>query len=447
MAELETRPPRSKALRAALVVGGVVTVTVAGVADRVGYGIPGSFGSGQWLLLLVGSVIVLVGLVGRKIVDVYRSLAVLLLNTLALFAGLELVAIVIARLGILPSPRQVMLAESQAAPYYATQPWAKAYWQEAQQAESYRYRPYVVWGHRPFNGETINISEEGIRKTPGADCGPDSYTVFAFGGSSMWGWGSPDWGTIAAFLQTGLDDMIQGSVCVVNFGEDGFVSTQNLVALMLQLQSGRVPDAAIFYAGVNEVYAAYESGQPDVHPSLAHIAAEFEEPEHPLVSWLKATRQYSLYQQMFFALRDVSATEEAFGTDMDLETDSEELAVAVTQSYLRNYQLVSALAQEYGFEYFFFWQPHLGVDGKPLTAEEQALRAAMDPGLIKLASEVYERIYDSAPGHEHLWVLAAVFEGEAGQIWIDIWGHVTPEGNRLVAEEMITNIGGQLADR
>lgn len=39
----------------------------------------------------------------------------------------------------------------------------------------------------------------------------------------MWGTGSPDWGTIPAFLQSGLQALKGGPVCVVNFGESGWV--------------------------------------------------------------------------------------------------------------------------------------------------------------------------------------------------------------------------------
>lgn len=410
-------------------------MAVAALLDRTEYGEPRGFGSGQSLLAVAGLSVSLIGALGaRRAVDMYRGVAVLFMNTLALFLGLELVAIAVTRLGIFPSPWEVVLAKSQESPYYAEQQWAGAYWEEAERAESYRYRPYVVWGHRPFSGETIHISEEGIRNTPGADCRPGSYTVFAFGGSSMWGWGSPDWATIPAYLQAGLEVIVPGSVCVANFGEDGFVSTRSLMMLITQLQSGTVPDAVIFYDGVNEVYAANESGRPGVHSGLAPIAAEFEAPEHPFVGWVRTSRQYSLYEQLFLA----PSVGEAPGAAAIPGSDADDLAVAVAQRYLGNYRIAGALARDYGFEYYFFWQPHLGTDAKPLTAEEQALRAAIDPTLVRLAAEVYEQVALSVPGHEHLWNISDAFEGEHEQIWIDAWGHVTPEGNRLVAAEILS---------
>ena len=47
------------------------------------------------------------------------------------------------------------------------------------------------------------------------------------------------------------------SSAVTNFGETGYVSTQNLIALMLELRAGRRPDVVVFYDGVNDTYSAY----------------------------------------------------------------------------------------------------------------------------------------------------------------------------------------------
>jgi len=440
MAGIEARPPRSKVLRAALVVGGLVTILVAALVDRVGIGIPGSFGSGQWLLLLVGLASMLAGFLGRRSVEVYRSLAILLLNTLALLAFLELGAIAIARSGILPSYRQTVLDSYPRVPYYAAQEWSGSFFPESRAAEAYQFRPYILWRHRPFSGDLVNVDSQGRRVTPGAQCTPEAYTVFTFGGSAMWGWGSPDWGTIPAYLQEGLDARLERPVCVENFGEDGFVSTQSLMALVLALQSGHVPDLVIFYHGANEVFAAIESGQAGNPVTLSTIAAIFERREHPLIQWMKSSRLYALATALTTRLNPTQPHDH-------VPMDAERLDDSVTEVYLSNYEIVAALAREYGFDFYFLWPPHLATGDKPLTPEEQAIKSRMDPGLRELAAEVHHDISNATREHEHLWDLASVFDQEGNQIWIDEWGHVTPEGNRLVAQKMITIMEGQLVDQ
>src|SRR2546421_467749 len=75
--------------------------------------------------------------------------------------------------------------------YYASQDWAEQFWHEFRLTRKQRYYPYVGWRRAPFKGRTIEIDQNGIRVTPGADCRAASFKVFTFGGSTMWGTGSP----------------------------------------------------------------------------------------------------------------------------------------------------------------------------------------------------------------------------------------------------------------
>lgn len=49
------------------------------------------------------------------------------------------------------------------------------------------------------------------------------------------------------------------NVEIINFGETGYVSTQEVITLLLQLRQGNVPDIVIFYDGVNDTYSAYRN--------------------------------------------------------------------------------------------------------------------------------------------------------------------------------------------
>lgn len=438
-----SRPQRIKALQVLLVLVGATIAVLAIFADRLGYGDPGSLGVGQLLLALVGLVVTLIGLLGKRIVELYRGVAILLLNTLVLLAVLELAAIIIAR-----SHQAAESAGIERLPYYAAQDWTETYWREAKLAENYRYKRYVGWRHLPFAGETVNINQEGIRETPGADCRDGAFKVFTLGGSTMFGWGSPDWGTIAAYLQSGLDGRIARPVCVVNLAEDGFVSTQSLIALVLQLQSGNTPDAVIFYDGINEVQAAYESGQPGAHVTRSQIAARFEQREHPLVRWLQGSRQYALMRKQLSKLMRNGAEDSPNQLSYRvMGIDADDMGKSVAEVYLENYRIVDALGQQYGFEYFFFLQPHLAVSKKPLTAEEQTFKSGIDPALADLAHEVYADVSSLASDYENLWSLADIFDGEHAQIWIDEVGHLTPEGNRLVAQEILAVVENKLPEK
>lgn len=429
-----------------IVVGGAI-ITAALLADKLGYGSPGSLGSGQVLLLLVGLSVVLAGFLGSRVATLYRATALILLNTLVLLGILELGAIVVFRSGVLADYRGIIKGYPDL-PYYAAQDWTSVYWHEATLSEQYQYKPYVIWRHIAFEGETINIDQEGLRLVPGADCSQDAYTVFTFGGSTMLGWGAPDWGTIPAYLQADLEELVDKPVCVLNLAEDGFVSTQSLITLIAQLQSGNVPDMVIFYDGINEILAAYESGEPGVHVTLAKIAAKFERPEHPLLGWLKRSRLYALAERLTRRLGQERLEAPLSSPDPQVtQSELSRLADSVTQVYLNNNKLVAGLAQEYSFKHFFFLQPHFSVSQKPLTEEEQTLKSRIYPTLDSLARTVYANIESAAPDDEHLYSIAHVLDEQDIQIWIDEWGHITPEGNRLVAEEILEAIEHQLPQK
>ena len=125
----------------------------------------------------------------------------------------------------------------------------------------------------------------------------------------------------------------------------------------------------------------------------------------------------------------------------------DQLAEEMMKAYLGNYQITGALARDYGFDYYFFLQPHPAVGEKSLTNEEQAIKNRMDPVLGELAMAFYGKVASVGPELEHFRNLADLFDDQGKLIWIDEVGHITPEGNRLVAQAMLEVIKPQLAER
>ncbi len=441
--EIETIKPlqrQAKTIQPILIIIGGLMMLGAPFADQL---------AGQ--LLLAGLVLFLVGLLGRRILTTYRATAVILLTTLLLFLGLELAAGTVLTIARLPPVKALLalitgkpndlVAHYLALPYYAEQEWASRYWQEQKLALKKTYHPYVIWRSPAFTGETLNIDQDGIRHTPAAECVPNAYKVFVFGGSVMWGWGAPDWGTIPAYLQAGLRARRNEPVCVVNFAENAYVSTQSLIQLQLQLGAGQVPDVVIFYDGVNEVLAASQTGQPILHQSFTEIATLFQYPQHPLVTWLQGLSSFQLLQKVMLRIGVYKRASHPYVT-----VEAAQLSDAVAKAYLGNHKIVSSLAKTYQFDCYFFWQPYILVGHKPLTSEEQNMLTGLnwvlnlDPALINLFTATYNRIELEASASKHLYSLAQAFDGVESQLWIDTWGHVTPEGNRLVAQKMLAVI-------
>lgn len=397
-------------------------------------------------ILLFGGVVLLIGFLvrtddmgsirffGKRLTGLYRAAALIVLNTLVFLVLLELGAVAAWKMRWwLSDTTQAPSAPGGLPfydlPYYESQNWSAEYWKEWENSLKKRYVPYVLWRRQPFNGTHINVDKDGLRHTPGADSGPGSYKVFVFGGSTVWGTGSPDSSTIPAYLQSYLQSSKEGGVCVVNLGESGFVSTQNLVELMIQLQRGNVPDLVIFYLGANDVYPVYQGARAGLHENIDQIARKLE--RSPFSQWINGFALTSLVQG---GVRRISSGQNSVDGNRAITLDA--LADSVVDTFSANCRMTQALAHSYGFGCFFFWQPVLLVGEKPLTEEEREMLSRVDPYLVNLYRKVYSRVEQRASEDEKLHYMANVFHKQTEQIWIDPW-HVTPVGNRLIANEMV----------
>jgi hypothetical protein len=261
----------------------------------------------------------------------------------------------------------------------------------------------------------------------------------------MWGTGAPDWGTIPAYVQQGLAQRRPGPVCVMNFAELAYVSMQDVIMLLLQLRDGNIPDVVLFYNIGGDIYSAYQSGRAGMLENFEQIDARFEGRQEPstLVDWLRRTSIYALIDQLMGTLT-IAQPHQAEPTPRKLITyesmgiDAVQLSESIVQDYVGHYQMVEALAQEYGFKSFFFLPPTLAMGNKPLTPEEQAMTQKLESeaALYKLVRAVYHTFEREAAKYANFYSLAHIFDHSDALIFIDT-GHVTPIGNQVIAQRML----------
>ena len=318
---------------------------------------------------------------------------------------------------------------------YQNESWGSEYWEEEAAAARVSYESYVAWRQKPFAGSQINIDGEGHRRTQYSQCDGATRTIWMFGGSTMWGTGSPDWGTIPSNLAK-----IYGNagtpVCVINFGQNGWRNTQELIELELELKRRTPhPDLVLFYDGFNDSYSFFQSGEDDVHMNYNVIRDKFERLSNrsmksSLVDFLLATHTGRLITRSRPVRNLVDGdtgivASSANGAARDLEV-----------SYLDNLEIVQALSEKYGFQYTFFWQPVLYSGHKQLTSEEQKIlmffRGHLDEqdGEYKAMSTVLQH---GVP--KHVIDMSDVFDRAANSLYIDCV-HVVPAGNALVANRI-----------
>lgn len=325
-----------------------------------------------------------------------------------------------------PDPRSALRA-------YRDADWAQGYWRELTLVQrSPEYRPYVVWRRAPYAGTTIAIDGEGRRRTYHSQCAPGAYTVYMFGGSTLWGYGAPDWATIPSYLAEEYARHGRAA-CVENFGEFGWVGTQGVLELVLELKAGRRPDLVIAYDGCNDVLTPLQSGRVDVHGDFREIKAWHDWHRHLALGsfgWLGATNVAALAGRVAMRLG-------RGGSGWRTDAEPASLARRIVQDYVGSVDVVEALAGRHGFKAAFFWQPVALVEQKPLTPEERSrIESARDERHRPLPA-LYEQTYElvRAIRRPNVHYVADVFNGERGDVYLDIC-HLAPPGNRLVARRM-----------
>lgn len=267
-----------------------------------------------------------------------------------------------------------------------------------------RWEPFAYWRSAEHRGQFFNVDAAGLRRTvnpaPPAEA-KAVRRVFLFGGSAMWGDSVRDEHTIPSLLARKLHEA-DYAVEVTNFAQLGYVSTQEWIALALELRRGNVPDLVVFFDGANDVGAAAANYQPGVSINEVNRQLEFNLLND--ASWGRlfkscaynsaigrlvrgargpewaerqrdemVTRNDERIAQHAAALQALPATttpEQRRQVEKDLrDQDIGREAVAV---YRANLRIVQALQKAAGFETLFFWQPTVLDRARP-SIEETAI--------------------------------------------------------------------------
>jgi lysophospholipase L1-like esterase len=323
-------------------------------------------------------------------------------------------------------------------PAYADYPDRKGFWREQQKVQKVHFEPYYHWKQFEHVGKYVNIDANGVRKTVKDPNVKGAKKIFMFGGSTLWGHGSPDESTIPSLVQSLLGDAYD----VYNYGEDGFVSTQELNYLLYQLSLGNIPDVVIFYDGVNDGYAGAYS--PAIPRDPQNLRMDYlNKSENGFVQWIAQSNYNKFAQYIVRKMRGGNSGSEEW--DKKIKPDITINASNVVKMYEAHIKQVQALAKEYKFKVFFFWQPNLfSLTKKGLSYEVDIIREA-PPVMVESQHQVYLKSKEafSKREKEKIFFIGNIFDDVERPIYFD-WCHVGPGGNRLIADKMMFLIGQEI---
>lgn len=437
-----------RGLRVFVVIIGLALIFLSLFADRIGLSVPGRSSRNQVMILVVGLGLLGTAILGRRVTRAHKGFGLLLANFVLVFLACELLSLLIIK--ITPPPELSLLRRKIDAGLLSDLAQERMAWG--------RYEPYVIWRAIP-SGSGEATDSEGFRLTPGSSTDPEALHVFFFGGSAIWGCGVPDSATIPAAFLAEAAESLGRPLEVMNFGQLGYVSSQEMISLCMEIREGHVPDLVVFMDGCNDVAAAYQSGIAGSHQNYPEIRARVEqrlellgiqEQGSMLTGLLKQTNTYFLASMLLPSTTrtDSSRPREIISyRTMGMSTDS--LAAAVADILLDNYAFVRALGDGYGFDVRFYLQPTVWTGRKQLTENETRFRdgvgnsaaIGVDPAFQELVRATYSILEDSISNHAEMRSFVGLYDGWSDPVYTDYTGvHLTQRGNQEVASAILTDV-------
>ncbi len=316
------------------------------------------------------------------------------------------------------------------------------------------YRPFVIWRANPLSEENLTINNDGLRVVPGASDHPSALQVFMFGGSTLLGWNTRDNATICAHIQRYLTLCSNEPVCVTNFSQHGYVNTQELIELQLQLRAGNIPDLVVFYDGANEIWSAVGCDTAGMHFRFQEIADLYENRHF--------ARETIAAQQGFLHLASELNSIHLIRRIMGMEQDNSHVlfweaepsmcilhgeefvdpavfAGRIMNFYEGDLRILQALSREFGFEYRVFWQPVVLTGNKPLTSEERDIYNSLDSFIVSLFLECERLAMELENRYDNFLCITDTFDDVDEAVYIDIC-HLNSKGDSLVAVRIYSDL-------
>lgn len=306
------------------------------------------------------------------------------------------------------------------------EPWAEEYHKQFKASYTAVWEPYVYWKRHEYHGSMINVDEFGQRQTwQHPQLPKDAPSVFMFGGSTMWGTGARDDHTIPSLVAKLRQD--QRLWKVINFGESGYVNTQEVIKLYRLLQSGARPQHVIFYDGVNDVFSAYQNHVAGLPQNEDNRRKEFN---------YKPKLSHVLFNTALNTplLQLIGPEPKPFEPEFTSE-ELELLASDIVRLYLANVEVVRALSVTFGFSAHFFWQPVIFTK-QPVSVNEQLILNS-----AKHLQDLYHLTYAKMAEHYHshnINDLSKALDSEE-TFYLD-YCHVNEAGNANIAHMISQSI-------
>lgn len=368
----------------------------------------------------------------------FKSLWMIIGITLLLILGLELYLVATK-----PAEDRIKRAMGYAE---ADRQWAREYQLELREMEV-DWRPYNYWRTRPFNGKYIQVDNDGIRRTvnpapAGGVSAAAPRKVYFYGGSTLWGLGARDEYTIPSLVAKYLAEAGQAAQ-VVNCGQLGYVNTQELIDLMLQIQQNQAPDLAVFYDGINDTFAALQVAKAGIPKNEYHRVTEFNLLQRPGDFFKEYLMKTELFQQANIMASKYLKRQLVVKKSTKAAKDKyPQVAQEVVDVYLANVKMAAALMQTAPGpirQAMFYWQPLIFYK-KQLSPYEQEHHAGGNhyKDFFLLVDKTLQAKQADFKGY-HFFDISRIMIDQPDSLFIDPF-HVNEQGSAIIARRIAQDV-------
>lgn len=227
-------------------------------------------------------------------------------------------------------------------------------------SQPFGFNPWTTFQQRPYRGTFISVENDPVlthRAVPAPVGGHPRYIVWAFGGSTMFGWGMDDAHTLPAFLQGELQCRLPDRTAeVVNFGQPYWYSSSEVAAFLALLRARPAPNAAVFLDGLNDAAWVASGFAVPVFAGRARAAWDHARAEALRdVPWFSINTSFPLRRTLDW-LRYRGMLPPVPDHDFYRHPPANQ-AKAILDTYRANRRLAAALGAARDVATFFFLQP------------------------------------------------------------------------------------------
>jgi hypothetical protein len=373
------------------------------------------------------------GKAARACVSFIKTSWLIIGATLLLIFFLEVTCAVIYHL----SPGKGGAEYFQNSESYKNSPWARDYDQELFASYNTSWRPYIYWRRTPRQGKYINVDARGLRYTvppeKSATNNSRKLKIFMFGGSTLWGEGVRDRYTLPSLVWQDLAAHHINAE-VTNFGEVAYVSTQEMIDLIMQLERSNIPDVVIFYDGYNDVYAALQN------QTAGYTQFEWKrELEYNISTRYNHLKRVFLLNTLdrFYLGKLIISLSNKLSYQKPFSQKSDSLKEDIVEVYLNNIKIITALGKAYGFVPLFYWQPAIYTKKNLTPFEKQYATEPLGDLYRQTQTSLQANRQSFAP--YYFFDISGLFTTTTQEVYLD-YCHVDENANRIIAHRIAADL-------